>query len=270
MTPVFLWGAVDPFQRWLDQAPFRDPSLLHLADLEEQCIRLLTGLSTAAVNLLRCYLHRLFLSQALPLGNRSELLAFLGQKFELTCVLSPRAQLICWLSAGSASGNHSQFRAWRRGDISTDGLARFEAAPEAAQRMLLVDIQLRHRMQELLVIPVPERRSFFGRLLDFFSGPPSDRYPPSPAPAPPPKASAPLLTPIPSLANQLDTEGPPLTHFGTVRTPSQSLHLSPGRQPPSDATMLVEVVVKGAGQMQMQENHHGPPSSPSGQKASAG
>lgn len=180
-------SAAESLQLWFDQPPPRDPSLLRQANLEENCIAVLSTLRPAAVNLLQRYLRRLSLAQALPTGNQSELLVFLGRKFDARVSIrsSLAVQLVRWMELrGSARTAGSVILAWRKDDISDDMLARFENMPVDAQRMVFVDLELRSKMKELFLVPVPERSRFFGQLLDFFSGEPSRTYPVSPPPSP--------------------------------------------------------------------------------------
>lgn len=258
------WCAVECLRQWLDHAPPRDPSLLRQAGLDEPCIGVLNTLRPAAVRLLRSYLHRLFVARALPPGNRSRLLEFLGEKFEKQYASKAplEVQLLLWLESGTIG---PRLTPWRPRDLSQNALGRFENAPEAARRLLFVDLQLRHRLGGLFPVPVPERSGFFSRLVQFFSEPPSDRYPASPGPNPEPTAAAPLDSPPrqppPAAVAPAD---PPGLAASVIRSALEEIIGSEGVGEgfggqegglDSDcldafASMLAEVAVKGVGKMQ--------------------
>lgn len=166
-------SAVDYLQRWLDQPPPRDPSWLRKACLDEHCTRILDNLSHAAAILLRDYLSRLLLARALPPGSHSRLLEFLGRKIQLQLLSTrtPAEQILQWLGSGLSADLFQLL------GVSRSATARLESAPEEAQRMLFIDLQLRFRLGVRCSAPVPERSHFFEEVLYFFWRSPSTEYP---------------------------------------------------------------------------------------------
>lgn len=203
-----LWGADDLLKCWFDLPPPRNPYWLRQAGLDEQSIQLLTKLCHAAVCLLRDYLHRLFMAQALPHGSRAALLVFLGRVAERQVCDStlPAGQLLAWINSAPKK-SFREYPAWRMEAISGGVLARFESAPPKAQHLLFMDLQLRSWLGSLGLIPGPERSRFFGAVLKFFTEPPSQLYPVYPLPQLQLLGSA----PGPGLAQPICAQHPPLS-----------------------------------------------------------
>lgn len=179
----------------MDQDPPRDPSLLRDAGVDEQCIQALSTLRPASVCLLRIYLHRLLVARALPPGDRSWLLEFLGLKIERQFsfhLLPPATQILRWLEAGEMKQPASS---WRVGDITPSLLAWLKAASSDVQRLAFLDLQFRSDvLHELVLVPAPQRSRFLGQILDFFSDPSSCLYPICPPPQPQRSPAVPLLS----------------------------------------------------------------------------
>lgn len=184
----------DCLGRWLDQAPPRDLFWLLKAGLDDPCIQVLSTLRPAAIGLLRSYLHRLLIAQALPRGVPSRLLEFLGRVIELqyACARPPETQLLHWLMSDLSIERLLPC------DLSKNMRDWLRNASEATQRMLFVDLKRRHRRGEAFPVPIPERNLFFGRLLTFFSDSPSEFYPALPPPDPRPRPAAPPPNPSPA------------------------------------------------------------------------
>lgn len=162
LTSALMFRAAELLKGWLDQGPSLDPSWIHRADLDEQCVRLLSQLHSKAFHLLSSYLHRLLIAGALPPGNLSRLLEFLGRDAELqfSGLGPPAGQILGWINA-APTNTFNQYPAWRVETISGGMVARFGSWAPDGQRMLFLDLQLRCLLGTLFLVPVYERGRFF-------------------------------------------------------------------------------------------------------------